>query len=190
MDRVFELRIEIERTNPVVWRQLVVPETITFYELHHTIQITFGWKNSHIYSFTVNDQTIGNPDLLEDTEVISDKNIFINQALKKKGSTMQYEYDFGDGWMHNITLENISENLADIKVPVCLEGEMACPPEDCGGIHGYEILKEAMKDKKHPEHDDLIAWLGKRFDPYEFYLQKVNKELKGLKKYIKEYESD
>lgn len=190
MDRVFELRVELERTEPVVWRQLVAPETLTFYELHHAIQIAFGWRNYHLYSFNMDDQAIGNPDLVEDEEIINDKTIFINQVFQKKGDVLQYEYDFGDGWMHKITVEAINPNDAEIKNTVCIDGRMACPPEDCGGIPGYENLKEAMKDKKHPEHDDLIMWLGKSFDPEEFYLQKVNKELKKIKTYIKEYESD
>lgn len=190
MDRVLELRIELELTEPVVWRQLVVPETLTMYELHHALQIAFGWRNYHLYTFTVGLQTLGNPDLLEDEEIGNDKLVFINQVFRKQGDSIHYEYDFGDGWMHKITLETINPNDAGIKSAVCIDGRMACPPEDCGGIPGYENLKEAMKNKKHPEHEDLVMWLGKRFDPEEFYLQKVNKELKKIKTYIKEYESE
>jgi hypothetical protein len=90
--------------------------------------------------------------------------------------------------LHTITLEAIKDNDADLKLPFCLDGAMAAPPEDCGGVFGFENLKTVMKSSKRPEYKELIEWLGKPFDPEKFHLQEVNVELKKFKSYLKEYE--
>ncbi|HRH02959.1 MAG TPA: plasmid pRiA4b ORF-3 family protein [Bacteroidia bacterium] len=190
MDRIFELKIELDRTKPLVWRQMIIPESFTLYELHHLIQIAFGWKNYHLYSFIANEQIIGNPVLMDDPETINDRMVDVSQVLKTKGDKICYEYDFGDGWMHTITLARIIKSDVYGKTPIVVNGAMACPPEDCGGIPGYENLKDVMKNPKHPEYKEFVQWLGKAFDPQLFNLQMVNKEMLKLKKYIKEYETE
>lgn len=190
MGKTLEFSIVLNETNPPVWRQLIIPDSFSLYELHHAIQLAFDWRNYHLYNFIVNDKAYGDPSLLEDLDCLSDKLVNISSIFKTTGSTVIYEYDFGDGWIHNIKLEKIAENLAEIKYPICIDGSMACPPEDCGGISGYEHLLKVVKNSKHPEYKEMVQWLGKVFDPEAFHLQKVNKELKKIRQYIKEYESD
>ena len=93
---------------------------------------------------------------------------------------MIYDYDFGDGWEHNIILEKILPFDAKQKLPICLEGERSGPPEDCGGFPGYEVLLDAIKDPEHPERGDVLDWVGEDFDPEYFNLDKINKELERL----------
>jgi hypothetical protein len=93
---------------------------------------------------------------------------------------MLYEYDFGDSWEHEVALEKILEKDPNLKTPVCLDGAMACPPEDCGGIRGYYDYLAALADPKHPEHEEIREWMGEKFDPAKFDLKKINRSLKRL----------
>ena len=76
-----------------------------------------------------------------------------------------------------ITVERLEPRTENRRVPRCVDGARACPPEDCGGIGGYEHLLEALGDRRHPEHKELRAWAGKHFDPELFSLQAVNSAL-------------
>jgi len=91
---------------------------------------------------------------------------------------MVYEYDFGDGWTHNIVLEDILEKVKNTFYPVCIDGKRACPPEDCGGFPGYMNLLEVISDPKHEEYEDIVEWLGEEFDPEEFDKEDKNEALK------------
>jgi hypothetical protein len=95
--------------------------------------------------------------------------------------TITYEYDFGDGWEHMVTLQKMLDNENKINYPVCIKGKRNCPPEDCGGPWGYENFLEAITNKKHPEHRDMLEWVGGEFDPEEFYIDDINDQLKDIK---------
>ena len=103
--------------------------------------------------------------------------VALNAVLQKKSSTCHWTYDFGDSWEHEIKAVETNVEWSGA-VPFCTGGARACPPEDCGGIHGYENLCDAMKDKKHPERSGLIEWLGEEFDPEAFDAAEVNKRLR------------
>jgi hypothetical protein len=106
------------------------------------------------------------------------KNMKISYLLKKEKDKIVYEYDFGDGWEHDVLLEKILPADEKLKSPVCLAGKMACPPEDCGGVWGYADLLEILKNPKHEEYDSYMDWLGGEFDPEHFDKEAVNKILK------------
>jgi len=97
--------------------------------------------------------------------------------LKKEKDSLIYEYDFGDSWEHKIILEKILPYDASLKVPSCIKGKRACPPEDCGGIWGYQNLVEIIKDPSHPEHEEMLEWLGGEFDPEYFDMNETNRML-------------
>ena len=97
-----------------------------------------------------------------------------SEILINQGDTLRYVYDFGDNWRHTITLEKILEPEAGKFYPVCTEAIGACPPEDCGGIPGYAMFLEAIKDKKHPNHEEMLEWFDGIFDPDVVNLKKTN----------------
>jgi hypothetical protein len=185
---MYHIRITIDKIAPPIWRLIAIPETFSLNQLHHTIQISFGWTNSHLYMFGDDDNRIGDPILWEDSEspTLWDKKLKITDVLQNVGDELKYEYDMGDGWKHTVVLEKIEERaLAGVK---CLDGARNAPPEDCGGVHGYH---ELIHHRYHPEEDgyiELIEWLGDEYDSELFDLKAVNKELRGLVKYIKEFD--
>jgi hypothetical protein len=185
---MYQLKITIDDITPPIWRLISVPETFSLNKLHHIIQISFGWTNSHLYMFGEYENKIGDPILWDDgeTETLWDKKIKIKDVLKKEGDRLKYEYDMGDGWEHTVVLEKIEDRGS--KTGKCLDGARNAPPEDCGGIDGYN---ELIHHRCHPEKDgyiELLEWLGDEYDPELIDLKKVNKELKGLVKYIQEFD--
>lgn len=104
----------------------------------------------------------------------------LSQALTSIGDKIEYQYDFGDGWEHEIVLEKVLPPEEGAKYPVCIKGRRACPPEDCGSIWGYEDLLLALQDPNHPDHDDLLEWVGGSFDPEAFEPDEINELLRGF----------
>jgi len=145
------------------------------------IQISMGWTNSHLHQF-IKDRTFYTEKMPDDDtwgelDSVDYKNMKISYLLKKEKDKIVYEYDFGDGWEHDVLLEKILPADEKFKSPVCLAGKMACPPEDCGGVWGYADLLEILKNPKHKEYDSYMDWLGGEFDPEHFDKEAVNKLL-------------
>jgi hypothetical protein len=101
----------------------------------------------------------------------------VSQLLKKEKDTLKYEYDFGDSWEHKIVLEKIIPYDGSVKVPTCIKGKRACPPEDCGGIWGYQNFLEAIQDPSHLEHEEMLEWVGGEFDPELLNIEETNSAL-------------
>ncbi len=95
---------------------------------------------------------------------------------------LAYDYDFGDGWSHELRIEKRLAADPRLSYPLCIGGARACPPEDCGGTHGYERLLEALADSDDAEHDDMLRWLGGHFDPESFDVNRTNDALRALKR--------
>jgi hypothetical protein len=183
----FQFKIQIKGiTKPPVWRTIKVNSNITFREFHAIIQLAFGWTFSHLYLFS--EKGYASQFQIQDKEFADDEyseSVDANQTrlksiFKKKNQTYTYIYDFGDSWEHKITLEKITdENLLH---PICLTGKGKCPPEDCGGVWGYEELKDAINDRSHPEYEELRDWMGleegEKWDAAAFDIDKVNKVLR------------
>jgi len=185
----YQFKIQLMNVaKPPVWRQIQVPEKITFHKLHHLIQLVFGWEGGHLYQFSPrgygSHPTIAIPskDDWEETDMNAMKTK-LNKVFTHEKQTFNYLYDFGDDWAHKITLEKLVPD--DIILPVCLAGKGSCPPEDCGGPWGYENLKIILADPKHEEHQDMKEWLGldedEDWDANSFDLDGVNEILKDLK---------
>ena len=85
-----------------------------------------------------------------------------------------YTYDFGDNWEHKIQLEKILPRDKNIEYPACIAGKRACPPEDCGGIWGYEEFLEAINNPDHEEHEEMLEWVGGEFNPEHFDVNEVS----------------
>lgn len=167
---VFQFKITLIGLEPPIWRRIQVPCYYTFYDLHVAIQNAMGWTDSHLHAFEIEKKRpvrIESPyavdELFEEAEGFT-PNIPLARFFVKEKDTAIYEYDFGDGWRHKVFLEDIVLRKAGVKYPVCLDGQRACPPEDCGGGDGYQACVD-MAAGKHCFADDadaqqLKVWLG------------------------------
>lgn len=183
--------IKLVGTEPLVTRTFKVSSEGSMYLLHHIIQVVMGWKNYHLYQFEVGAMVIADKRLWDEEEMgpITDvKEVSVGEVFTELGTTVVYEYDFGDGWMHHLELVDRSIHPTQEVLPLVISGENACPPEDCGGIHGYKELLEVLKNPKHPEYRETKVWVGSKFNPTNFSVDACHKELGKLNKYMKEYE--
>jgi hypothetical protein len=135
-----------------------------------------GWQNCHLHQFRKDGIYYGNDDI-EDDLVKNEAKYILCDLLKKEKDSLLYEYDFGDGWMHKVILEKALPFESSVKLVQCIKGKRSCPPEDCGGIWGYESLLETIRDPSHGEHEDMLDWLGGEFDPEYFDMSETNKLL-------------
>jgi Plasmid pRiA4b ORF-3-like protein len=177
---VYQLKITLKDSKPPIWRRVQVPADVTLAKLHQIIQAAMGWYDSHLHQFTVRGTSYGEPHPDYGFEMKNERSVKLNQVAPTEKSKLVYQYDFGDDWEHDIVVEKILPAEAGVRYPVCLTGKRACPPEDVGGVWGYEAMLEAINDPKHPEHDDMIEWLEEDFDPEAFDLEVVNRRLKNL----------
>jgi hypothetical protein len=192
-DAVYQFKITLLESHPPIWRRIQVRDC-TLDKLHEHIQTAMGWTNSHLHHFKIKDQLYGDPALLQenfdDMEYRDSTTTRISDILPKSGRRfrLQYEYDFGDSWNHEVLFEGVVRADPKAKYPLCPEGERACPPEDCGGIWGYPDFVEAIQDPDHERHEELLAWVGSRFDPEEFDPGKATKAMrKGLPDWREEW---
>jgi hypothetical protein len=177
---VFSLRVTLDEVTPAVWRRLLVPGSIRMGKLHDVFQAAMGWTNSHLHCFTIGGERFG-PQFDDYPEDELDENeVSVLQAIGEHRH-FSYEYDFGDSWEHSIVVEEHARLPRGLKHAVCVDGENACPPEDCHGAGGYAELLEAIADPTHEEHNDLMGWLGGEFDPTSFDLVAVNIALQRLR---------
>jgi len=173
------LRIRVELTGilPPIWREILVPAAYSFWDLHIAIQDSMGWLDYHLHEFRFRDSwqggalLIGIPsdELWEDLpEVQPGWEIPITECLSQPGEQAEYEYDFGDSWLHTVTLVSVESRKKGARYPRCIAGERACPPEDCGGVHGYQELLESLLDPAHPEHQSMSRWIPGGWGPELF----------------------
>lgn len=178
-DLLIQLRIMLLDVRPTIWRRILIKDC-TLSELHEYIQLAMGWENDHMHRFTVDGKRYGMPMPNDfDMEYIDETQVKLSDFLPKSGKRFRfrYEYDFGDNWQHEILFEGYPPKEPGIKLPRCLEGERACPPEDIGGPWGYAEYLDALADPTHECHDDYMEW-GGSFDPEEFLSEKVTRAMR------------
>jgi hypothetical protein len=170
---VFRLRIQLRDVDPVIWRRILVPGSIRMAKLSPILLGAMGWNNSHLHAFRIGEWRIGMCfDDYPEGE-IDEKDVTVLQALREERRFV-YEYDFGDGWEHDVVIEDLTWSYFGLKFAVCLEGENACPPDDVGGTWGYTEFLEAVSDPDHEEHERMLEWADGTFDPAEFDLANTN----------------
>ncbi|MEM4308558.1 MAG: plasmid pRiA4b ORF-3 family protein [Thermoplasmata archaeon] len=186
---VYQLKIQLEGIRPPIWRRIQVPETYTMEELHFAIQDAMGWCDEHMHEFIVGASSrgsgvrIGIAEAAEEwgDEIIDERKVRVSDVMKARGEKIMYVYDFGDNWVHKITLEKILPREEGVSYPVCVDGKRACPLEDCGGVSGYYTILEALKNPEaEKEYADLLEWVRtwcenydpERFDPKEVVFRK------------------
>jgi len=181
-NKIYQIQIALKRFKPKIWRRLLIPSDLLLSDFHKVIQTSMGWTNSHLHQFIKNRTfytvKMQDDDLWDEMDNVDYKEMKISDLLKKEKDKIVYEYDFGDGWEHDIILEKILPPDNNTKHPICLTGKMNCPPEDCGGIWGYSDMLEILKDPDHEEYESYIEWLGEEFDPKYFDKDEVNELLR------------
>jgi hypothetical protein len=159
-------------------------EDATLADLHEVVQTCMGWYDEHLHEFRVGDRSYGpvDDDAGDDETATEDEaGVFLSDIFARKGSKIAYEYDFGDSWVHEVVFENKVAANPDKPCPVCVAGERAGPPDDCGGVPGYMRLLEALADPGDPASAELIEWVAEDdFDPEHFDIDEVNVRLAML----------
>jgi hypothetical protein len=180
---IYQLKITLDGIAPAIWRRFLVSSNLPLSRLHDTIQIVMGWTNSHLHIFEINGQVFGDPrdDEFGDMGTLDEADYRLRKVIVDEGLWFQYEYDFGDSWRHTLRLEKILPPDPTMHLPACLQGKRACPPEDVGGIGGYENFLEALRDPEHEEHDEYLTWVGGKYEPNAFDLELVNRCLRKMK---------
>lgn len=178
---VFQLRVTLEDVTPAVWRRLLVPGSVRLDKLHRMLQAAMGWEDQHLHSFEIGETQYGmqlDDDFPEDE--LDEKEVTVLQAIGDV-PRLSYAYDFGDGWRHEVVVESLSRSPLGLKFGVCVDGQNACPPEDCGGPGGYADLLEVLADPSHDEHEHMRSWVGGPFDPAAFDLGLANARLQTVR---------
>jgi hypothetical protein len=181
---VYQLKIKLPGSVPLIWRRVLVPSSLTMSKLHRVFQITMGWRDCHLHRFLIDGVYYSAPVPDTDWEDVGEtdyRRLRLSQLVPASRLTFLYEYDFGDGWVHEILVEKILEKEPGKHYPVCLEGKRACPPEDVGGLGGYGHFLNVMRNPNHLEYAFLSGWIGGAFDPAAFDLEAVNVALASIR---------
>ena len=178
----YQFKVTLKEIDPPVWRRIVVPASYNFWDLHVAIQDAMGWLDYHLHVFSITNPATGEIDeigipveeLFDDDPVyLPGWEVPVAAYFRQPGDRADYEYDFGDSWEHEIVLNEILPKEPKTKYPRCLEGAGACPPEDCGGVSGYEEMLSITRDPSHEDHESMMEWVGGRYDPCMFDPKKV-----------------
>jgi hypothetical protein len=182
---VLQVKVTLEDvTDPPVWRRLQVSGGVHLDRLHLILQAAMGWTDSHLHLFAAGGHEYSDPAFELETESQDERRVRLADLAVGEGDTLGYTYDFGDDWRHEVIVEKALVADENVRYPICVAGEGACPPEDCGGAPGYQNLREALADMNHPEHEEFRVWLGlddgAEFDPRRFDLGQVNRALREI----------
>ena len=178
----YRIRVDLAGARTPIWRLLDVSSDLMLDDLHVAIQTAFGWTDSHLHRFGVGEEIWDRDtevylcpfDVDEgDDEGVPEDQVRLDEVLADVGDSLLYVYDYGDNWQHAIRLEAISDRAAVSPLSVCVDGGRACPPEDCGGVHGYEEMLADAADPASDEHAEAVESLGfyggeTAFDPSQF----------------------
>jgi hypothetical protein len=180
---VLRIKIVLLGTKPSIWRRVLVPAEFTLAQLHDVVQAAMGWEDCHLHQFYIDKQRFGVPNpnerFLGGSLTLNEKKTCLGNLLNKVGAKATYIYDLGDSWEHTLSLEKILPAELDVPYPLCIEGKLAAPPEDCGGIPGFYHMIEALADPNHEDHEGMRDWIDS-FDPEAFSIDTVNKKLRKI----------
>ena len=174
---ICQLGIALRFVEPPIWRRFRVPHEIRLDRLHQVIQVVMGWPDRHFHLFSRPETSYGTPDEDMPFPVLPEWRYTLAQVVSGPGDRFVYEYDFGDGWSHEVVVESIAPPGAGEPPVACLEGARACPPDGVVAHGGYAQFLEAIRDASHPRHAELLAWAGGWHDPEAFDVAEVNRRL-------------
>ena len=179
---IYQLKISLEQIDPPIWRQVETDDR-SLAELHDIIQVAMGWEDMHMHGFVIDDEEYGDPRRGGEPDYDS-RSVRLRDVAAQGHTRFRYDYDYGDDWEHSIEIEKTLAAEDGVKYPRCVQGERACPPEDCGGPYGYPNLLEKIQDPEHEEHEEALRWVDDKFNPEEFDLDKTNQELNHLRRWL------
>lgn len=172
-DPVLQIRITLRDVDdPPVWRQVLIPAAYPLSRVHRVIQAAMGWENYHLHAFQIGETTYG-PDPEGELGYADETKARLTDVARVR-TRISYEYDFGDGWEHELVVEARTVAEAGKIYPACIAGQGACPPEDSGGAYGFEQLKELLAGPPSAERDEMREWAGAGYDPDRFDLAAAN----------------
>jgi hypothetical protein len=174
--QAFQLKITLQGSKPPIWRRVQVADC-TLDELHHIIQTAMGWYGCHLHAFEWDGLVFSHPDAELDGGDYDETQVHLGQLVADGCKKLRYSYDFGDDWQHTVAVEKTYTPKPGDRLPLCVKGVGACPPEDCGGLWGYYDFLSAIRDPKHERHDEFVEWKGGNFNPEQFDLNEVNQAL-------------
>jgi len=160
-DEIVTIRIELVGSDPLIWRQVEAPTALTLKGLHDVVQAAMGWDDQHLWELRIGKQAYGRRspgDDWREPPLIDAGKVRLIDVLKPKKTTIEYVYDFGDGWEHRLTVTDRRDGEPGVGYPRYVAGERAAPPEDCGGIPGFYAALDALADPEHPDHAEMAEW--------------------------------
>lgn len=179
---VYQLKISLKYSKPLIWRRVLVPAAIELEDLHDVIQVVFGWEDCHLHQFIDGRTRYQEVDAEQEMfgmmrDVVDSDGVQLRSLLRKAKDKIVYEYDFGDSWEHEIVLEKVLKSNPKQQLPLCVKGKLACPPEDCGGLPGYYNLLETFAGPDSEEKEEMLEWCCDPIDPEAFDLDAINERL-------------
>jgi Plasmid pRiA4b ORF-3-like protein len=181
-DAVFQIKMTLKGIDPPIWRRIQTKDC-TLEELHAVIQVTMGWESEHLYRFNIGGAEYADLDMMNDEDIQDACGTRLSEVLpvQNRRPRFQYEYDFGDNWIHQLIVEEQILPGKGVKYPFCVAGQRACPPEDCGGPWSYADFVETISNPDHRRQEETLEWVGGEFDPERFDLETVNKKLRRMR---------
>ena len=169
--KVVQLKISIVGIAPQIWRRIVLSTDSSLHELHRIIQLLFEWYDYHLYEFTIENIRYQAPG--PESEGEDSTRARLSKFHFSVGDEFNYSYDFGDDWCHQIEVENLVQKVDPGWLPHVVDGERRGPPEDCGGVGGFERFMQSIDNPEDPEHDEYRRWVGEDYYTDEFDLRTV-----------------
>jgi hypothetical protein len=165
-ETIARLRISLDDIRPEIWRVVEIQTSASLKAVHDVIQAAMGWQDYHLWDFDAGGRRYGLPDPewpIED--LAAAKNTKLASLIERGITTMTYTYDMGDDWRHTVTIQAVETGDAKVNYPRFVAGQRRCPPEDVGGLPGFENFLDVIADPAHPEHREVLRWYGKPYDP-------------------------
>lgn len=168
-ERIARLHIKLDHIEPAIWRRVEVPITTSLKGLHDVIQAVMLFQDYHLFEFNAGGKryAVPNPEWDLGAETHAARNVRIGALVDRGITTFDYTYDFGDDWRHSITIEAVTDADPAVEYPRFVDGDRRAPPEDVGGLPGFEDFLKAMAKPHHPQHREVVDWYGRRFDPLD-----------------------
>jgi hypothetical protein len=178
---VHRLKVTLRSVKPPIWRRIEVASDVTLAELSDLLECAMGWLGGHLHAFEAGGITYERPDPDDgfSRHAEDETEHRLGDVLTASGAKMRWDYDFGDGWQHDVVVEAIAPLDPSVDYPRCVTGRRACPPEDCGGPWGFGELLEAITDPAHPRHDELIEWLPDGYDSDRFDADEATQDMRA-----------